>query len=114
MNLINLQNKKNLMGVEFSSQFEKMNNNGNSTYVIGDPMNQVHIGNNKSLVDQISTIKLCPPHDVSIYCSATRQSDDSVILLIQFIFFIGDVLFYKIHLIIGPVGVWSNVAPMKL
>ena len=36
------------------SQLE-ISNDGNPTFVIGDPMKKVHMGNNKSLVNPAST-----------------------------------------------------------
>ena len=39
------------------SQYE-INSDGNPTFVIGDPMKKVHMGNNKSLVDPTSTNKM--------------------------------------------------------
>ena len=41
------------------SQYE-INNDGNLTFVIGDPMKKVHIGNNNSLANPASTNKMVP------------------------------------------------------
>ena len=45
------------------SQYE-INSDGNSTFVIGDPMKKVHMGNNKSLVNPASTNKMVPSYGV--------------------------------------------------
>lgn len=45
----------------------KVKSDGNPTYVIGDPMKQVHMGNNKSLVDRWCTIKL-KIQSLSLWC----------------------------------------------
>ena len=39
---------------------------GNPTFVIGDPMKKVHMGNIKSLANLISTNKIVPSYDVVI------------------------------------------------
>ena len=45
------------------SQYE-INSDGNLTFVIGDPMKKVHMGNNKSLVNPASTSKMIPSYGV--------------------------------------------------
>ena len=45
------------------SQYE-INSDGNPTFVIGDPMKNVHMGNNKSLVNPASTNKMVPSYGV--------------------------------------------------
>ena len=45
------------------SQYE-INSDGNPTFVIGDPMKKVHMGNNKSLVNLASTSKMVPFYGV--------------------------------------------------
>ena len=45
------------------SQLE-ISSDGNLTFVIGDPMKKIHIGNNKSLVNLASTNKIVPSYGV--------------------------------------------------
>ena len=45
------------------SQYE-INSDGNPTFVIGDLMKNVHMGNNKSLVNPVSTNKMVPSYGV--------------------------------------------------
>ena len=45
------------------SQLE-INSDGNPTFVIGDPMKKVHMGNNKSLSNPTSTNKNVPSYVV--------------------------------------------------
>ena len=45
------------------SQYE-INNDVNPTFVIGDPMKKVHMGNKKSLVNPASTNKMVPSYGV--------------------------------------------------
>ena len=45
------------------SQYE-INSDGNPTFVIGDPMKKVHMGNNKSVVNPASTNEMVPSYDV--------------------------------------------------
>ena len=45
------------------SQFE-ISSDGNPTFVIGNPMKKVHMGNNKSLVNPASTKKNVPFYGV--------------------------------------------------
>ena len=45
------------------SQYE-ISSDGNPTFVIGDPMKKVHVGNNKSLVNPSSTKKIVPSYGV--------------------------------------------------
>ena len=48
------------------SQYE-ISGDGNSTFVIGDPMKNVHMGNNKSLVNPASTNKIVPSYGVVMF-----------------------------------------------
>ena len=43
------------------SQYE-ISSDGNPTFVIGDPMKKLHMGNNKSLVNPASTNKIVPSY----------------------------------------------------
>ena len=45
------------------SQYE-INSDENPTFVIGDPMKKVHMGNNKSLVNPASANKIVPSYGV--------------------------------------------------
>ena len=45
------------------SQLE-ISSDGNPTFVIGDPMKKVHMGNNKSLANSASTNKIVPSYGV--------------------------------------------------
>ena len=42
----------------------EISNDGNPTFVIGDPMKKVHMGNNKSLTNPASTNKIVPSYGV--------------------------------------------------
>ena len=50
------------MGWELSQS--KISSDGNPTFVIGDPMKKVHMGNNKSLANPASTNKIVPFYGV--------------------------------------------------
>ena len=45
------------------TQFE-ISSNGNPTFMIGDPMKKVHMGNNKSLANPVSIDKNLPSYGV--------------------------------------------------
>ena len=45
------------------SEYE-ISSDGNPTFVIGDPMKKVHMGNNKALVNPSSTNKIVPSYGV--------------------------------------------------
>ena len=47
------------------SQLE-ISSDGNPTFVIGDPMKKVHVGNNKSLANSTSTNKIVSSYGVVV------------------------------------------------
>ena len=50
--------------MEWDLRQYEINNDGNPTFVIEDPMKKVHMGNNKSLVNPASTNKMVPFYGV--------------------------------------------------
>ena len=50
--------------MEWDLRKYEINSDGNPTFVIGDPMKKVHMGNNKSLPNSTSTIIIVPSYGV--------------------------------------------------
>ena len=50
--------------MEWDLSQNEISSDGNPTFVIGDPMKKVHMGNNKSLVNPSSTNKIVPSYGV--------------------------------------------------